>query len=516
MIRIPDQFANKENLQRMERMLYEASLTGDVNSLKKLLEKDPLILDRSVVLTDFYETPLHIAALRGHILSWKPELASEVDLYGFCPLHVASVNKNLEMVQVLLDKGICMVRDQEGRTPLHLAAMKGRIDMMKVLIAKQPNAIHVISNRRRETILHLCVKHNRMEALNLLMDNLKADIGKNETVIDISDAEKEFISANSMDNDGNTILHLAVARRHIEMIQYLIEDNIGIEINALNNYSFTALDTLAQIVGRDIKDVEIGDLLRGAGALRAKDEAQVHSGQLKRPPQTQAKRKTGDEKDWLKDKTSAILVAASLMATLAFQAGLSPPGGVWQDDSYSTSNNIVNAAATDRLVHYVGRSILAQTNPTFYLIYMVANTLAFTGSLTTMALLATDIHRKQKFYLWLLVSNMFIVSMAAGIVYTISVISMTPSKFNSPPMNAYPIDRSLFLFIIIFMTVQFFFFTYTHALTPIYTCKVCTPSIRKNRGPKSNLERTLIKIENNKLLNSSVKIILCIYLCLSH
>ncbi|XP_026452285.1 uncharacterized protein LOC113352711 [Papaver somniferum] len=209
-----------------------------------------------------------------------------------------------------------------------------------------------------------------------------------------------------------------------------MEDNIGIEINALNNYSFMALDTLAQIVGRDIKDVEIGDLLRGAGALRAKDEAQVHSGQLKRPPQTQAKRKTGDEKDWLKDKTSAVLVAVSLMATLAFQAGLSPPGGVWQDDSYSTSNNIVNAAATDRLVHYVRRSILAQTNPTFYLIYMVANTLVFTGSLATMALLATDIHRKQKFYLYLLVSNMFIVSMAAGIVYTISVVCNSSIRKN--------------------------------------------------------------------------------------
>ncbi|KAI3959412.1 hypothetical protein MKW98_019002 [Papaver atlanticum] len=439
----------------MERMLYEASLTGDVNSLKKLLEKDPLILDRSVVLTDFYETPLHIAALRGHvdfakhILSWKPELASEVDSHGFCPLHVASTNKNVEMVQVLLDTDICTVRDQEGRTPLHLAAMKGRIDITKVLIAKQPKAIHVISNRRKETILHLCVKNNRLEALKLLMENLKDVPGENETIVDISDAGKESIFVNSMDDNGNTILHLAVARRHIEMIQYLIEDNIGIKINALNNYGFTALDTLAQIVGRDIKDVEIGDLLRGAGALRAKDEAQVPSGKLKRPPQTQAKRKTGDEKDWLKDKTSAVLVAASLMATLAFQAGLSPPGGVWQDDTE-------NAAVTDRLVHYIGRSILAQTNPTFYLIYMVANTLVFTGSLTTMALLATDIHRKQKFYLWLLVSNMFIVSMAAGIVYTISVISMMPSKFNSPPMNAYPIDRSLYMFIIIFMTVQFF------------------------------------------------------------
>ncbi|KAI3991863.1 hypothetical protein MKX01_012808 [Papaver californicum] len=436
----------------MERMLYEASLTGDVNSLKELLQKDPLILDRSMVLT----------TLRGHvdfakhILSRKPEIASEIDSHGFCALHVASANNNAEMVQVLLHKDICMATDRDGRTPLHLAAMKGRIDIMKVLIAKQREAIQVISNRRKETIMHLCVKHNHLEALKLLMENLKADTGENETIVDISDAGKEFISVNSMDDEGNNIIHLAVTRRQIEMIEYLIEGNTGIQINALNNYGFTALDILSQIAARDIKDVEIGDLLRGAGALRAKDEAQVLSDKLKRPPQQQAKREKENDKDWLKDKTSAVLVAASLMATLAFQAGLYPPGGIWQDDTSSNSNT-ENAATTGPQVHFVGRSILAQTNPTFYLIYMIANTLVFTVSLTTMCLLVSDIHRKQKIYSGLLVSNMFIVTMAAGVVYTVSVTSMMPLKLSNPPRNAYSIDRSLFLFITIFMTVQFFF-----------------------------------------------------------
>ncbi|KAI3991865.1 hypothetical protein MKX01_012810 [Papaver californicum] len=333
----------------MERMLYEASLTGDVNSLKKLLEEDPLILDRSLVLTGFYETPLHIAAMRGHvdfaklILSCKPELASEMDSHGFCPLHYASANKNVEMVQVLLNTDICMVTDEEGRTPLHLATMKGRLDIMKVLIAKQPKAIQVVSNRRRETILHLCVKYNHLEALKLLMENLKAAAtGENETIVDISKAEKEFISVNSMDDDGNTILHLAVARRQIEMIEYLLEGDIGIQINALNNFGFTSLDTLAQFTGRDIKDVEIGDLLRGSGGFRAKDGGLGSSDKLKRPLQHQTKWETNNYEDWLEKKTSALLVAATLLATLGFQAGLTPPGGVWQEDS-SNSNTTSTA-----------------------------------------------------------------------------------------------------------------------------------------------------------------------------
>ncbi|XWS17454.1 hypothetical protein CRYUN_Cryun33cG0069300 [Craigia yunnanensis] len=36
--------------------------------------------------------------------------------------------------------------------------------------------------------------------------------------------------------------------------------------------------------------------------------------------------------DWLDRKRSALMVVASLIATVAFQAAITPPGGVWQED----------------------------------------------------------------------------------------------------------------------------------------------------------------------------------------
>jgi len=51
-----------------------------------------------------------------------------------------------------------------------------------------------------ETILHLCVKHNNLEALKLLAEN----IGDNEFV-------------NLKNDDGDTILHLAIADKQTEV-----------------------------------------------------------------------------------------------------------------------------------------------------------------------------------------------------------------------------------------------------------------------------------------------------------
>jgi hypothetical protein len=45
---------------------YEASMNGLVSTLNILIQRDALILNK-VSLTSFNETPLHIAALLGHL-----------------------------------------------------------------------------------------------------------------------------------------------------------------------------------------------------------------------------------------------------------------------------------------------------------------------------------------------------------------------------------------------------------------------------------------------------------------
>ncbi|XP_042487286.1 ankyrin repeat-containing protein BDA1-like [Macadamia integrifolia] len=186
----------------MIRRLYEASLSGSLTSLIELIEEDQLIPDR-VMVTYFNKTPLHIAAMLGHVeftkelLRRKPELATE-DSRSSSPLHLTSAKGHREMVKDLLsvNPNVCSVTDHDGRTPLHLAAIKGRIDVMIELIQTLAEVIHMRVDRG-ESILNLCLKYNHLEALELILESA-------------SDQEELL---KSKDDDGNTVLHLAAAKK---------------------------------------------------------------------------------------------------------------------------------------------------------------------------------------------------------------------------------------------------------------------------------------------------------------
>jgi len=179
--------------------LYEASLNGCVRTLNTLIQRDALILNK-VSLTSLSETPLHIATLLGHLefckvlVSKKPKFAEEVDSLGRTPLHLASAEGHTKIVQELLQANadVCLARDQDGRIPLHLATMKGRIEIIEQLIIARRESIRM--NLDGDSVLHLCVRYNHLNALKLL--------------VVLANCEESFLS--SKDHDGNSILHLAV------------------------------------------------------------------------------------------------------------------------------------------------------------------------------------------------------------------------------------------------------------------------------------------------------------------
>ena len=127
-----ESMAGIERLKR-EKRLYEASLKGSVDSLKQLLVEDPLALARAAV-TCFEETPLHVAAMLGHldfaqfVVSKKPDMAMAADSQGRLPLHMAAAKGFLEMVNLLVsvNPNVCVCQDEDGRTPLLLAVMKAK------------------------------------------------------------------------------------------------------------------------------------------------------------------------------------------------------------------------------------------------------------------------------------------------------------------------------------------------------------------------------------------------------
>ncbi|XP_062098631.1 ankyrin repeat-containing protein NPR4-like [Humulus lupulus] len=414
-------------MERTCSLLYKAAYEGNVTTLRELVQQDRLILDRLIVINNngFSETPLHVAAMLGHvefvkeIIIHKPELAKELDNQHFTPLHLASAKGHLETVKVLLsavdDHDLwCYAWDGEGRNPLHLAAMRGRLDVLRELLRVAPQAARVNLNGRTETILHVCVRHNQLEALKFLMN-----------VVD----DYEFV--NAKDDYGMTVLHLAVAHKHIEMVKFLLT-NTKIEVNAVNANKFTALDILAQSQ-RTEKDFDILESLRYAGASRTIDQPPLLATQTQRTinqthrvhhltQNSQENKTRKPDISWLSRKRESLMVVASLIATMAFQAGTTPPGGLWQDNSSSTT--AANSPSND---HLAGQSVMAYNDSDFlYHSYLISNTVGFVGSLSIILLLVTGLPFCQRFLMWVSTIILWVTLTAVTATYTIAISIAAP------------------------------------------------------------------------------------------
>ncbi|XP_031273358.1 ankyrin repeat-containing protein BDA1-like [Pistacia vera] len=423
----------------MERRIYEAAVEGNIISLLNLLQEDALILDR-ITVSCYGETPLHIASMLGHaefvqeILGRKPELAGELDSRKSSPLHLATSKGYLDIVKKLVSVNpeMCLARDRDGKNPVHIAVIKGRVSVLKELVKVRPIAARMLMERG-ETILHACVRFDQLEAMKFLMEQM---------------SDHEFV--NSKDDDGNTVLHLAVADKQVEAIQFLTTIN-AIEVNALNKGGFTALDILKQS-RRDWKDYEIGELLRSGGDICAEDIAiskhDLGSKQtttltshgnnqinMSRPQGNHTKKSFEKKGDWLKEMNNVLMVIASLISTVTFQAGLNPPGGVWQEtkkaqDDAPTSDPYHEVALTSDPYHEAGESIMADTSSSHYYslsnLFFTSNTIGFVASLCIILLLVSGLpFIKRRLFTWILMVILWVAISALTLAYLFSQTFIT-------------------------------------------------------------------------------------------
>ncbi|XP_058192296.1 ankyrin repeat-containing protein BDA1-like [Rhododendron vialii] len=132
--------------------------------------------------------------------------------------------------------------------------MKGRVEVILELLRDEPESIHE-KLAKGETVLHLCVKCNRLEAFKTLVQYLHNN-------------HMEFLLT-AGDDDGNTILHLVAALKQKNNIEYLMEiRSVKDHANVKNKNGFTALDVMEHCPNRDLKAMEIREFLLQVGVRR--------------------------------------------------------------------------------------------------------------------------------------------------------------------------------------------------------------------------------------------------------
>ncbi|KAF3791181.1 Ankyrin repeat-containing protein [Nymphaea thermarum] len=253
-------------------------------------------------------------------------------------LHVAVESRRLEIVRYLLANRPELVDKTYGPqrlTPLHLAAKNGEADIIHAILDEKLKAIKEVTSAG-DNIFHLMVKNGQHEAFRC-------------TYL----AYNPRKHARKTDDDGNTVLHLSVMRRSMELMSFILKEKV-VRLNAHNNMGKTALD----IAIEEHNHPEFGEII---AALR---EAHCITGRVGR---FWSRREAPDKH--LQGVLNTTVVAAALVATLAFSALLNPPGGVYQEGALA------------------GRAILSTHR--LFDVFLFFNVIALLTSLAIVVMLST-------------------------------------------------------------------------------------------------------------------------------
>ncbi|KAJ4953102.1 hypothetical protein NE237_029934 [Protea cynaroides] len=365
---------NKDNYMP----LHEAVRNDNVKVAKLLTEADHLWYsydndaDKSLLSLAVRTTDIELV----HLILTKP--ASFGGSKGERALYLAAFRQNFDIVEVLIEKNIQLVRggDENGKTPLHYVAEFGKPRMVKMvekLILKQPSSVykldrngqsplHIAASKSHLKVVKELIKHcpDSMEQLSQKGESIlhfAVSSGKVRMVIYVLDVLGLHKLLNQPDKDGNTPFHVSATLPCSRTFFYLAFDARQ-DQQAVNNKQQTAFN---------IQDNQPrNSIFAKMSSLWVK-----FLGRLSWLEWFKDLEKEGDDAKMIqsyKEMVNTLATVATLITTVTFASALQVPGGFTNGDS-----------------SIQGMATLA--GDPFFEDFMIADTIAMGLSLTAMFLI---------------------------------------------------------------------------------------------------------------------------------
>ncbi|KAL6272232.1 hypothetical protein ACE6H2_022924 [Prunus campanulata] len=365
-------YGNKEG----KSSLYLAAEKG-FSEIVKLMQK--IVIGQKITVSG--KSPLHGAILGRRnkefleiISSMEETFESPKDEKDRTPLHCAATIGYLEGVRFLLERDLSDSHqgDYRGNFPIHSASSKGHVKIVKELLRHRPDSKE-FRNLNDENILHVAARCGKDNVVKYFLKK-----GEFQMLI------------NQKDSNGNTPLHLATMHHHPKVVYRLAWDT-RTNLKLLNGRGMTALDITTRnlgtidsyhgrltwmvlksafvqpaqslhlllwwrspqvadngadhhedrfkdrdnaqslhLQGEEQRSPQVADNGGDHHEERFKDKVNARSLHVQREKQRspQVAGNVGDHHDErFKDRVNALLVVATLIATVAFAAGFTMPGG---------------------------------------------------------------------------------------------------------------------------------------------------------------------------------------------